>query len=152
MGASIRGRRGSHCVSDDQRSRHSLTVEYNQAIPSPIAINATENFKNEFVTESIVFNCASRQDQRNGKRTSERESDHSIRKIVKAGRLSLDTLTHQKAPKKSSPRPRLIPGASIELVRIRLCRVGSDALQLSPQYASGFPKDERASWKGTREG
>ena len=52
MGASIRGRRGSHCVSDDQRSRHSLTVEYNQAIPSPIAINATENFKDEFVTKA----------------------------------------------------------------------------------------------------
>ena len=39
-------------VSDDQRSRHSLTVEYNQAIPSPIAINATENFKDEFVTKA----------------------------------------------------------------------------------------------------
>ena len=30
----------------------------------------------------------------------------------------------------------------IELVRIRLCRVGSDALQLNPQYATGFPEDE----------
>ena len=57
--------------------------------------------------ESIVFNCASRQDQRNGKRTGERKSDHSIRKIVKAGRLSLDTLTHQKAPKKKKPPGRV---------------------------------------------
>ena len=40
------------CVSDDQRKRHSLTVEYNQAIPSTIAINATENFKGEFVAKA----------------------------------------------------------------------------------------------------
>ena len=52
MAASSQGRRGSHCVSDDQRSRHSLTVEYNQAIPSPIAISATENFKAEFVAKA----------------------------------------------------------------------------------------------------
>ena len=59
---------------------------------------------------------------------------------MKAGRLSLDTLTHQKAPKKKKPRAASDTRASMELVRIRLCRVGSDALQLNPQYASGFPR------------
>src|SRR5262245_52912087 len=40
----------------------------------------------------------------------------------------------QKAPKRSAPGP------FIKLVRIRICRVGSDALQSNLQDASRFPK------------
>ena len=42
---------------------------------------------------------------------------------MKAGRLSLDTLTHQKAPKKRV-QAASDTRASMKLVRIRLCRVG----------------------------
>ena len=151
MGASIQGRRGSHCVSDDQRSRHSLTVEYNQAIPSPIAINATENFKSEFVAKASYSIAppakinATASAQASGSLTIHKEDSEG------GPPVSRHVDAPERAQKKEAPGPRLIPGASIELVRIRLCRVGSDALQLNPQYASGFPKDER-SWKGTREG
>ena len=139
MEASIRGRRGSHCVSDDQRSRHSLTVEYNQAIPSPIAINATENFKNEFVAKASYSIAppakinATASAQASGSLTIHKEDSEG------GPSVSRDVDAPESAQKKK-PRAASDTRASIELVRIRLCRVGSDALQLNPQYASGFPR------------
>ena len=139
MGASIRGRRGSHCVSDDQRSRHSLTVEYNQAIPSPIAINATENFKNEFVAKASYSIAPPA--KINATASAQASGSLTIHKEDSEGGPSVSR--HVDAPEsaqKKAPGPRLIPGASIELVRIRLCRVGSDAASIKPTICEWVPK------------